>query len=143
MFYYWFTERPFTRTALSKVGTIIPQNKEVLTKFARVVAYMKLFAPVGTVINRRPDDSPDSPQYRNWNREIASLARICQDNLHAFVMKHTKKKTTKALFRPTHDYCNHRNGQFLQRLKDECIAVTDVVDHVTPDNEFKKVIKVA
>ena len=51
LFFYWFTEKPFLRTVISgKTGKPIPENRAILTKFSRVISYMKIFAPKGSLL---------------------------------------------------------------------------------------------
>ena len=102
-----------------------------LTRFARTVAYMKMFIPEGTVISVRPNVQ-GGDEDREWIKTIktmadrASIALVEFLNQPAHQIHLTKKCKISNKFRSTYDNIHKLPQELLPRLDTK-----HVVDHCT------------
>ncbi len=88
VWYHWFTQRPYTFT--TENGAV--KSHADITKCAWVIAFMKLFASEGTILNPAPNKDVGSQEYNAWSTNINNIGKICETRLIDFIHHYENNK---------------------------------------------------
>lgn len=83
LLFAWYAKKLFI-----KVATLSQKDRDDMNVLAKMICYAKLFMPADTILDSKPSPACKD-ECRKWDSSMQKLGSIVQENVMAFIAKHT------------------------------------------------------